>query len=413
MKNIENIGDVKFPAPLKLMAGDEQLLWRAQKGLVKPMKVYDDLVVEFLNDLSRCLRGRSQSGYADVSSVSFWCRKSNIQKMRDDFFAGYGGTYSLGRGLIFHVAPSNVPVNFAFSFFFGLLSGNANIVRLPSKEFGQVDVIIDAVNELFSQEKYKAIEENTAFVRYGHEQEITGFLCSVCDGRVIWGGDNTIRAIRNFEMKPKGVEVVFADRYSLGVIDSDSVVSADDDEVLRLAAGFYNDTYLMDQNACSTPHLLLWQGSRSDEAKERFWTAVSVAAQKYDLEPIKAVDKYTDLMLSCMESDSGIDSVKRYGNLLYVVNMAKLPQKLEKLRGRFGMFYQYDGGFDSVAKLIDERIQSVMYYGVDRDEIAKLVVENRLTGVDRIVPFGSSLDINVNWDGYDVVRQLCRRIVFE
>jgi len=26
----------------------------------------------------------------------------------------------LGRGLIFHICPSNVPTNFAYSFFFGL-----------------------------------------------------------------------------------------------------------------------------------------------------------------------------------------------------------------------------------------------------------------------------------------------------
>lgn len=40
-----------------------------------------------------------------------------------------------GRGVAFHIAPSNVAVNFAFSLAAGLLTGNANIVRLSSKPF--------------------------------------------------------------------------------------------------------------------------------------------------------------------------------------------------------------------------------------------------------------------------------------
>ena len=47
----------------------------------------------------------------------------------------------LGKGVVFHIAPSNVPVNFAFSFAAGLLAGNANIVRIPSKDFEQVQIM--------------------------------------------------------------------------------------------------------------------------------------------------------------------------------------------------------------------------------------------------------------------------------
>ncbi len=404
-------------AKMSWTVGSPALLERAAAGLIRPMKVYDDLSVDFLDDLSRALRGRAQGKYPDVASVAFWCRRANVIRMKKQ----YGQrekeedrlAYSLGRGLIFHITPSNVPVNFAFSYFFGLLGGNANIVRLPSKEYGQVDMLCSVIGELLLQDKYRPIRENTAFVRYGHEQEITDYLCSVSDGRIIWGGDDTIHRIRGSLMKPKGVEVVFADRYSLGVLDSASVAAASEEELERLAGNFYNDTYLMDQNACSTPHLILWQGADSEAAQKRFWEAVFKAAGKYDLEPIKAVDKYTDLMLACMEEDSGIGKVTRFGNLLYVIDMKELPKRLERLRGRFGMFYQYRGGLKSITELVDERVQTLMYYGIDKEEIAHWVIDNRLTGVDRIVPFGSSLDMNVNWDGYDIVRQLSRQIIFE
>ena len=37
----------------------------------------------------------------------------------------------------------------------------------------------------------------------------------------------------------------------------------------RLAEEFYNDTYLSDQNACTSPRLVVWMGSKKKEAKEK------------------------------------------------------------------------------------------------------------------------------------------------
>ena len=37
-------------------------------------------------------------------------------------------------GMIFHITPSNIPTNFAYSMIFGLINGNSNIT-VPSKKF--------------------------------------------------------------------------------------------------------------------------------------------------------------------------------------------------------------------------------------------------------------------------------------
>ena len=44
----------------------------------------------------------------------------------------------LGLGLAFHITPSNIPTNFAYSLIFGLLSGNSNVVKVPSRNFTQI-----------------------------------------------------------------------------------------------------------------------------------------------------------------------------------------------------------------------------------------------------------------------------------
>ena len=37
---------------------------------------------------------------------------------------------------------------------------------------------------------------------------------------------------------------------------------------------FYNDTYLIDQNACTSPHLIIWYGDKEKikTAKSIFWS---------------------------------------------------------------------------------------------------------------------------------------------
>ena len=105
----------------------------------RPLVPYEALLCEFLNNLSSELRlCKEAAAYPNIMAFAFWCRKANIAKLKADF---EDGKARLGLGLAFHVTPSNVPVNFAFSFAFGLLSGNANIVRVPSKRFKQFDVI--------------------------------------------------------------------------------------------------------------------------------------------------------------------------------------------------------------------------------------------------------------------------------
>ena len=84
---------------------------------------YADEICSFLSDLSSyLLKDKTALQYPDIVSFAYFCRKANIQKKKEAFQTE--GRLRLGRGIIFHIAPSNVPVNFAFSFVFGLLAGN-------------------------------------------------------------------------------------------------------------------------------------------------------------------------------------------------------------------------------------------------------------------------------------------------
>ncbi len=374
------------------------------------LKPYNQVACEFLDELSGVLRkDNNTKRYADIVSLAFWCRKANLLKMKQKFT---DGELRLGRGLVFHITPSNVPVNFAFSYFFGILSGNSNIVRVPSKDFPQTKIICDAINQVLKNDTYQLIKDSTLLISYGRDKEITDFYSSICDARIIWGGDEAIRNIRQSPTKEKAIEIPFGDRYSFAVFSSEKILEASDTELQDIANKFYNDTYLMDQNACSTPHLIAWKGRDKEAAKERFWNSVFLIAKKYDLAPIKVVDKYTKLCEYAMKGYD-ISKISTYENLIYLVDMDRIPEDISTLRGSFGLFFQYDiDNLDDMAPYITERVQSLIYYGMEQEELRYFVMENHLGGIDRIVPLGQALDIGTYWDGYDIIGMLSRRISF-
>ena len=78
-------------------------------------------------------------------------------------------------------------------------------------------------------------------------------------------------------------------------------------------------------------------------------------------------------------------------------------------RGKYGMFYEMDiKSLEQICPLINEKVQTCLYFGVNPEQIGQLIQEYSLCGMDRIVPFGQSLDIGLYWDGYDIIRSLSR-----
>ena len=372
----------------------------------RPLRPYSPEALAFVAELSAALmQSPAARVYPDMMALAFWCRRSNLQKMQETCPEA---EIRLGRGLCFHIAPGNVPINFAFSYLFGVLAGCANIVRLPSRAFTQIRLVCDALNDVLP--RHPEIQRRTAFVRYPADDAITEQFSRMADVRVIWGGDETVARMKALTARPRCVDVAFADRYSLCVLNGRAVLELEQEGLSRLAENFYNDTYLMDQNACSSPQLICWLED-APKARERFWQAVyAVAARKYELQAAVSVDKYTKMCEDAIELEA-VSAVKRQGNLVYRAQLETLSGDLTALRGRGGYFYECAlGGLEDLAPFVTEKYQTVTTFGLEPEQIRRFVTENRLRGIDRICPVGKAMDIGIFWDGYDLVRTLSRRI---
>jgi hypothetical protein len=374
-----------------------------------PRSPYNNLVCDFISELSKMLFNHPSSfDYPDIKTLAFWCRKKNIDILKSNLSSNQ---LRVGLGLVFHITPSNVPTNFAYSLLFGLLTGNSNIIKVPSKKFEQINIICDCIKKVLKKKKYLQFKESITIVRYRDCVEFTDKISSHCDARLIWGGDKSIKEIRKSQLNPRSRDIAFSDRFSLCVIDSKSILSLDQYGLDRVIEKFYNDTYLADQNACSSPHLIVWLNNKGSKAKNIFWSQLyKYVLKKYTLPQIASIDKYTKLCKDLINLQN-LKKYKNYTNLLYVVTLKNLDFEINQLRGKWGYFYECNlKNLDNLAKFVDRSCQTLTYIGVKKDTLKKFVIKNNLKGIDRIVPTGQGLNMNLYWDGYDINQTLSRII---
>ena len=368
---------------------------------------FDERVISFLNDVSReIMKNPGSKAFSDVVTFGFWIRKSSTAKLKSQH-EFHDNVIHLGKGIAFHIAPSNVPCNFAYSLVSGLLTGNANIVRVPSKAFPQVDILVDAFNKTLEQ--YEDMKPYVVLVRYGRDKEINDLFSSIADVRVVWGGDQTISELRKSELPPRASEITFADRYSLAVIDSESYLA--DENKSKIAEDFYNDTFFSDQNACTSPRIIVWMGNRINDAKKIFWEEEhNLVEQKYSFQAIQAVNKLTSSYLIAAAHPE-VKVEKSNDNLITRIAVSEIKEDLMNYRDNSGYFYEYDceNILDIKNLCNDKSCQTIAYIG-NKDAIMPLVRAG-VKGIDRVVPMGKTMDFDLIWDGYNLPALMTRTIV--
>lgn len=374
---------------------------------------FNDTVLDFLDKVSkRLFKDNDAKSFPDIITLAFWIRKSNLTKLKKDYLMKKGISTMIGRGIVYHITPSNVAVNFMYSLISSMLAGNKNIVKLAPKNHAQEHILINAIHNALEYPEFSEIKKGLLIIKYGINKDMTDYFSSLCDVRIIWGGDATIAAIRQSPLPPRSTEILFADRYSFSVLDAQAIL--DCEKLNELALGFYNDTYLMDQNACSSPRLVVWRGDEATVRKVRdmFWNTLHrIVIDQYKLAPIIAVDKYVQL---CRDAIERKDIVLKTNsdNFIYRLEVRKLPADVESIRCAGGYFVEARvESLSDMAYIVTKKYQTMAYYGFSKQELSDFVIKNNLRGIDRIVPVGNSLDFGLVWDGYDLIANMSRECV--
>ncbi len=368
---------------------------------------FDDRVIDFLSAVSKVIMADARSrAYPDVITFAFWIREASMVGFKKMIHADENLCF--GRGILFHIAPSNVAVNFAYSLVAGMITGNRNIVRAPSRDFEQIRIINDAFGTVLTKEDYKDIRNRVIIVRYGRDRSVNDLFSSIADTRIVWGGDNTINELRQSPLPARATEVTFADRFSAALINSDKYLAIDDKK--RFAEEFYNDTYLTDQNACTSPRIVIWTGDSKTQAKEKFWDELhEIVKKRYPFQDVQAVNKLTSLCLVAVGL-CGIKKIDMPDNLITRLHIEKLTDEIVHFMDNSGFFFEYD--CDDILELkplyFDKRFQTL---GIleNKESLMPLLLSGG-GGIDRVVKIGKTMDFEFVWDGYDLISQLTRSI---
>jgi hypothetical protein len=369
-------------------------------------------VLAFCQRLSALLRqDEAARRWPEIQAFAFWSRPNAVDRLRHHHRTMTpDGAVMTGRGLLFHLPPRNVALLFAYGWVLALLAGNRNIVRLSAHRSPQADIVLRLIGRTLDE--MPALRQGQLFLSYGHDDAISAHLSSLCDMRVIWGGDETVRHLRRIALAPRASELVFGDRFSMAALNAEAVLALTDDGCADLARAMFNDVYWFDQMACSSPRLLVWLGEagRCAAAGRKLYAALgAVAARKgyvIDAGTLSAKLSY------CYRAvlDGPVTSLRFFGASLAVLSLDHSFDFRQNVFGAGTLFELSLPDLAALARFIRPKDQTLVHFGIPAEVLVSFAKTLNGRGFDRVVPIGQALAFDNVWDGHDLLGAFSRPV---
>lgn len=377
---------------------------------------FDEQLKDFCERLSQLLFQEADPKlYPELLALAFWLRKSHIEILHEQFRSRQQrGQLLVPRGLAFHIAPANVETLFVYSWILSLLAGNANVVRLPSRESSATSLLFVILQGLLSDKAFDKVGATTLLLSYAHEEEITAAISARADVRLIWGGDATIQAIRRIPMKITGKELLFADRYAYAALRASFFMERDEAGQNKLAELFFRDLFWYDQQTCASPRTLFWIGTREEcrlAGQNLYGRLQQIAKERGYAIPLSTrLKKMTDVYQAAIALP--ITGVHHYGALT-VLDLEQFFPACRDFGGSGLLFSVTLEEIGQIAAGVNQKDQTLAHAGFTQEELMRLAAELNGRGLDRMVPVGQALQFGEVWDGYDLLAELTKRVVVD
>ncbi|WP_312871541.1 acyl-CoA reductase [Amycolatopsis acididurans] len=354
------------------------------------LRVGDERVVAFLTTLSRKLLALGRR-YPELASLGFFLRRAEIERQLSQLDG-------LRRpcGVVFHVPPANVDTVFVYSWALSALAGNTNVVRISPRAGAAARAILDVWHSI----EDAVLARTQHFVTYDRDDELTAALSEAADLRVLWGGDNSVRALRRFPLAPHARDLTFPDRSSFAIVSVEGWRRATEAERRAAVEGFFNDAYWFDQAACSSPRGVFWVGDEDVSAEFRALLVAVAAEKKHVTEPAMAVRKRVSAYGAA--ADGHVSRIHLDSDAVTSLDTTTV---LREWLGAGVFTHSRVSTLEEVIPRVVRKDQTVTHFGFSRDELLDFGVRS---GVDRVVPFGSALTFSPVWDGFNLLAEFTK-----
>jgi hypothetical protein len=348
----------------------------------------------------------------EVQALAYRLRGGELKRLERRFHELQGDGLLVPRGLAFHVPPGNVGTMFAYSWVYALLAGNASVLRLPSRPSPAVEAALAPLAALLAKPEHEGVARSVWMLSYGHEESVNEAISRVSDLRVIWGGDETVRRLRALPSPPLCKDLAFPDRWSLCAVRASAYLRLEPALRRALAERFYNDTYWFEQQACSSPRLIVWVGSPGEgrEAGEAFFAALdAVLEERGETVPVGSALRKLSFSVAAV-LDQPVAGHRGYGSRLTVLPLAGL-ERLSRRHCGAGLFYEATlPALEGLLPHIRREDQTLTHFGFSLAELESFARALAGRGLNRMVPVGEALSFGRFWDGYDLLAEMTQRV---
>jgi hypothetical protein len=374
---------------------------------------FDVRVKAFLADFAtRLLADHTLRSKPELVALGYWFRPAAIATLEARHAALAHHGLLRPRGVVFHVAPSNVDAVFVYSWFLALLCGNRNIVRLSQRASAPRAALLALLAGALTS--HPDIAAANLVLAYPRDDATSAELSARCQLRVVWGGNDTVSHFRSITLPPLATELVFPDRQAWAALDAQAVLHASEEALSRLAAAFYNDAFWFAQQACSSPRAVLWIGDQAavSAAQARFWPALQtqLAHRGVQDEPAQLAARLV-----------AAHRIAASGAARATTPLAAWPLRLQADRFDadaraahcgYGLFIEIARpSLDAASGLFSDADQTLAYFGFSAEQLRDWALALADRAIDRIVPIGEALRFADRWDGHDLLMAFSRLVV--
>ncbi|MFD2207934.1 acyl-CoA reductase [Kiloniella antarctica] len=387
----------------------------------KPLTPFSQIIIEFLETLSlRIKTGPKFSSDPELAALAFWLRKKNITQLAIDSTAKKKNKkITRPKGTVFLIPPTNVSTLFCYHMALSLLTGNQTVIRISPNAPNISYYLIEIISSILADRNFRLITNNLKIFSYDHSPQITEYFSQQCDLRIIWGGDETVRSIRQISLATNAADISFSDRFSWAAIRANSFLELTGRSLENFINRFSNEVFLFDQKACSSPKILCWIGQEDEikKASKKLYKNLIPTKEKIsaNMSLGNVVEKQNDLYSMMATSPTCV--LKENNHNLSVLHLKKNTTNiLENIRnfhtGNGILIEIHCQKLSEISKLLTRKDQTLSYYGFEDTELLSLLEKKVINNFDRVVPIGQAHNFSENWDGYNTLSLYQRELYY-
>ena len=270
----ETISDLK---PVENFIDILNSIRKGQEYLTK-IKVED--IIAWLDEISVTWSDRNSETQKNFSNqginfLIFWFRKKHLMEITDLAFRGNRNFLddfininrseiklkAQPRGIVSHWIAGNVPMLGMLSLVQGILTKNANLVKVSKDNLHVVPMLLNSmakVNIKGSNGKLiegKKIVQSISCIYYSSsDDDALNEMSLNSQVRVAWGGMKAVEKIMNLPRKFGCEDIIFGPKTSFAAIGSEKLF--DKDSSIKIAKKIALDASQFEQQGCNAPHTI-------------------------------------------------------------------------------------------------------------------------------------------------------------